>query len=179
MLAKRELARELHSDETLLWSGQPVPGIRLRPADIFFIPFSIVWCGFAVFWEASAIQMARQIGGISLFFILWGIPFVLIGLYMVVGRFYADALLRRRTYYGVTSERIIIVTGLFARQTQSLDLETLTDLSMTVPGTAAARSRLGSRICFPPSTLVQPGPAGTKWLLPHLSWRTTRVKSTT
>jgi hypothetical protein len=160
MLARSEIARELHSDETLLWDGQPVPGVRLRPADIFFIPFSIAWCGFAVFWEASAIRMGRQMGGISLFFILWGIPFVLVGLYMMVGRFYADALLRRRTYYGVTSDRIIIVTGLFARQTQSLDLETLTDLSMTEASNGGGTITFGKPHLF---SAFYPGAAWPGW----------------
>ena len=46
------------------------------------------------------------------FFRMWGIPFVAVGLYMVFGRFFADAKQRSKTYYGVTSERVIIVSGL-------------------------------------------------------------------
>ena len=120
-----EIERELSSGERLLWSGQPQRGIRLRSSDAFLIPFSLLWCGFAIFWEASVITK-----GAPFFFRLWGVPFVLVGLYLVVGRFIVDARTRERTFYGVTSERIIIVSGLFSRQTKSLQLRTLSDISL-------------------------------------------------
>jgi hypothetical protein len=40
---------------------------------------------------------------------LWGIPFILIGQYLLWGRFVYDGWLKRRTYYGVTSSRILVV----------------------------------------------------------------------
>jgi Bacterial PH domain len=119
------ISRELSSGERLLWSGQPRRGIRLRPSDAFMIPFSLLWCGFAVFWEVSVAAK-----GAPSFFVLWGIPFVLVGLYIVFGRFIVDAWTRDRTFYGITSERIIIVTGLSSRQTKSLQLRTLSDISL-------------------------------------------------
>ena len=121
-----EIARELSSGERLLWSGQPRQGIRLRTSDTFLIPFSLLWCGFAIFWEASVITK-----GAPFFFMLWGIPFVLVGLYIVGGRFFVDARTRQRTFYGVTSERVIITSGLFSRQTKSLPLRALSDISLT------------------------------------------------
>jgi len=121
-----EIEKELSSGERVLWSGQPRGGIRLRPTDAFVIPFSILWCGFAIFWEAGVATH-----GAPFFFMLWGIPFVLVGLYIVFGRFIVDARTRERTYYGITSERIIIVTGLFSRRTKSLNLRTLSDISLT------------------------------------------------
>ena len=39
---------------------------------------------------------------------LWGFPFVLVGLYMVVGRFVLDAWLRRGARYAVTNKRVLI-----------------------------------------------------------------------
>ncbi len=125
------LERELGSGERLVWSGQPRRGIRLTPADIFVIPFSLFWCGFSIFWVYMALKATKSAGPAGVVFPLFGLPFVAIGLHMVFGRFIADARVRERTFYGITSERIIIVSGLSARQTKSLNLRTLTDISLT------------------------------------------------
>ncbi len=132
------LTSRLDKGERLLWSGQPRRGIRLRAQDAFIIPFSILWCGFAIFWETTAI-----LGGAPLFFALWGIPFVCVGLYFVFGRFIADARSRARTFYGVTDERIIIVSGVFSRQIKSLQLRTLTDVSLTERGDGSGTITFG------------------------------------
>jgi len=41
-----------------------------------------------------------------------------------------DSRSRRRTYYGLTNERIILISGLFSRQIKSLSLRTLSDVSL-------------------------------------------------
>ena len=122
---ERTLRPELGPGEKLLWSGQPRGGLRLRGTDAMMIPFSLLWGGFAVFWELSVVRTNAPF-----FFRLWGVPFVLVGLYIVVGRFFADAYLRSRTMYGLTNQRVIIVAGFTGRQTKSLPLRTLNDLSL-------------------------------------------------
>jgi len=134
------LTQHLDRGERLIWSGQPRSGIRLRAQDAFLIPFSIMWCGFAIFWEASVIRT-----GAPFFFMLWGVPFVCIGLFFVFGRFFLDARSRAHTFYGVTSERVLIVSGLFTQQIKSLQLRTLTDVSLT------QRSDGSGTITFGPS----------------------------
>ena len=100
------IAQQLNSGERLVWSGRPRGGIRFREADIFVIPFSLVWCGFAIFWEIMASRpVAAGRGGpwnVAFAFPLFGVPFVLIGLYFVFGRFITDARKRAKTYYGIT-----------------------------------------------------------------------------
>jgi hypothetical protein len=49
--------------------------------------------------------------GIDMIFPLWGIPFVLVGLYAVFGRFLHDAWIRSRTRYGLTDGRALILVG--------------------------------------------------------------------
>jgi hypothetical protein len=41
--------------------------------------------------------------------VLWGVPFVVIGQYMIWGRFLYDAWLKPRTYYGITNRRVLIL----------------------------------------------------------------------
>ena len=118
------LQPELGSGEKLLWSGRPQQGLRLRASDALLIPFSLMWGGFAIFWEYSALQTG------PLFFALWGIPFVGVGLYLIAGRFFVDAWQRARTHYGLTNQRVLIVAGLRSRQVTSLPLRTLADVSL-------------------------------------------------
>lgn len=106
---------ELLKDESVLWSGQPDPQRYFAPADVFLIPFSLLWGGFALFWEAGVLGLGvlglwgndSGEGGAPFFFVLWGIPFVLVGLYMIFGRFIYKARTKKRTYYGVTDRRVL------------------------------------------------------------------------
>jgi hypothetical protein len=120
------LRQHLDPGERLLWSGQPRTGLRLRTQDAFLVPFSLLWCGFAIFWETSVLNRDAPP-----FFAIWGIPFVLVGLYIVFGRFFVDAKARGRTVYGVTNERILFVGGLLARQIKSLPIKNLADITLT------------------------------------------------
>ncbi len=116
---------ELSSSEKLVWSGRPLTGIRLRKQDALLIPFSLLWGGFAIFWELSALNSHAPF-----FFRLWGIPFVLVGLYLIFGRFFVDAKQREKTFYGLTNERIIIISGIFSRNVRSLNLKTLPEINL-------------------------------------------------
>ncbi|MDP3271797.1 MAG: PH domain-containing protein [Polynucleobacter sp.] len=120
-----QIEAQLSRDEKVLWAGQPKQGVILRGADALMIPFSLMWGGFAIFWELSVLQSDAPA-----IFVLFGIPFVLIGLYLIVGRFFFDAKQRANTYYGVTDERVIIISGVFSRKIKSLNLRTLSDLSL-------------------------------------------------
>jgi hypothetical protein len=112
----RQLESSLESSEHLLWSGAPVTGIRFTMFDWFMIPFSILWGGFSIVWEVLAISifidsLQESFDPFVLIFPIFGIPFVIIGAYMMVGRFIADARARERTFYGITDRNVIIITG--------------------------------------------------------------------
>jgi hypothetical protein len=135
---ENQIKAELGSQERLLWTGRPRSGILFRPADALLIPFSLLWGGFAIFWEATVITQRAPF-----FFKLWGVPFVLVGLYLIVGRFFADARQRAKTYYGITSERVIIISGLFRRSVKSLNIETLSDITLTEKSDGSGSITLG------------------------------------
>jgi hypothetical protein len=100
--------------------------VFLRSSDGFAIPFSLLWGRFAIFWEYNVLTSKAPV-----FFGIWGIPFVLIGLYLIVGRFFLEANQRAKTYYGLTNQRVIVVSGLFSHAVKSLQLRTMADLSLT------------------------------------------------
>jgi hypothetical protein len=131
------LANHLEADEKLIWSGAPKQGVRLQASDAFTIPFSIFWAGFAFFWEAGVLGLVhlgsanhRQTAPPA-FMAIWGIPFCLIGLYMLVGRFFYDAALRKKTLYAVTDRRLIVLKNLGTFNLTSFDLRSTTNINLT------------------------------------------------
>lgn len=118
--------RELEPGETLLWSGRPGQGLRVRRADAHLIPFTILWAGFFVFWEAWGIR-----SGQPLVMRLFGVPFLVVGVYLVAGRFFVDALKRRNTAYALTDRRVIIVSGLFSPRTMSHALRAIPGITLS------------------------------------------------
>jgi len=109
------LTGRLLEGEKFLWWGQPAQGLRFAKRDWLLIPFSLLclWGGFTIFWQATVLGT-----GAPIFMKLSGVLFVLIGLYLVVGRFPLDAWIRRRLLYAVTNQRILILrNGPFAKFT--------------------------------------------------------------
>jgi hypothetical protein len=117
---------ELTSGESIVWAGQPKPGVILHKEDVFLVPFSLLWGGFAIFWEASVLGL-WGFGGKNVwsFGVLWGIPFVLAGQYIIWGRFFYAAWLKRRTHYAVTNRRVIVVQNGWTRHMASAYIEGL------------------------------------------------------
>ena len=117
----------LEPGERILWEGRPDKRrFVLGPENLYLIPFSVMWGGFAIFWEASVLA-----GGAPFFFWLWGIPFVLVGVYLIAGRFVVAAAQADRTHYAVTDKRVLIASGFLSTTLQELDLRTLPFLQLT------------------------------------------------
>jgi hypothetical protein len=91
--ARAEIERMLQPDEHLLWYGRPRQGLHFAPQDVYQVPFSLLWGGFAMFWEGTVL-----LRGAPWFFAMWGIPFVGMGVHLIVGRFFLDRARRARTY---------------------------------------------------------------------------------
>ena len=121
--ARRAIVPELYEDEELIWAGKPRQGVRLRGADLLVVPLSIVWTGLAI-WSDFTFLLGGYAG------YLVQIPFVALGAYLLVGRFLADSLRRKCTYYGLTNLRVIIVSGVASRKAESYELAALDDISL-------------------------------------------------
>lgn len=136
---ENELGSSLSSGEKLVWTGKPKTGILFRSSDFVLIPFSLFWAGFAIFWETTVIATNAPF-----FFKLWGVPFVLIGLYMTVGRFFLDAKKRANTIYAITPDRIIIKSGIFTKEIKSLNIRTLSDITFNEKSDNSGTITLGA-----------------------------------
>jgi len=103
---------ELLNGEEILWAGQPDPTVLFSKSDIFNIPFGIFWMGFSIVWEGAAIKAVLNPNAdkaASWSFPFFGVPFVLIGIYLIAGRFFYKAWKKKRTYYAVTNMRVLVV----------------------------------------------------------------------
>jgi hypothetical protein len=112
----------LQPGEAVLWGGRPDPSRLFSGKDLFLIPFSLMWGGFAIVWEGSVLAFGSGPNKAPIFFVLWGVPFVLVGQYLIWGRFFAKRWQRQRTTYAVTNQRVLILHG---RSLQSIFLSQL------------------------------------------------------
>lgn len=126
-----EIRSHLDIGERLLWSGRPRQGLVFRFEDIFIIPLALFW---TVSMSVAVIsgKFAEETSVPPLLMV----PFLLLGAHFAVGRTVVDILSRRRTSYGVTSNRIIIVHGIMDRHVIALELKTL-------PGVVLREKRRG------------------------------------
>ncbi len=137
-IAHASLRSELPSGEALLWSGRPGGGL-LTASDVKSMLGSLVSLSvfaFAAFGFLSSGILGVEADALS-FEVLtdwllspYGVVLVPFVLYGVFGRYITDAVRRRRTFYGVAHDRLVISSGLLGRNTRSLDLCSLSDIRL-------------------------------------------------
>jgi hypothetical protein len=121
VLQANRLRDRLEPGEQILWEGRPLRLAYTFRGSPFVFVFSLLWLGFALFWEGSVLSFRSA----PPFFVAWGAMFVLFGLYAAVGRFWVAAREADRTVYMVTNQRVIIRTGAFRERTVELSLGSL------------------------------------------------------
>ncbi|KAJ56132.1 hypothetical protein ACMU_10275 [Actibacterium mucosum KCTC 23349] len=120
----------LDSDEAIVWEGAPRRSVFLLSSnDLILIPFSLLWAGFALFWNLGVWNI-----GAPFYFKLFGLPFLVAGAYITVGRFFVSAAARRRTRYALSNKRAFIATSLFSETLQEMPITKSMPLEL-VPGT--------------------------------------------
>lgn len=134
MERERLLRPYLRTDERLVWTGAPTQGLLLTAQDIYLIPFSLLWGGFAIFWE-STVLATDGLGFMALF----GIPFVVVGLFVIFGRFIVDARLRGGMVYGLTDRRALVLRRRFGESLSTVGLGDDIALDRHADGTGTVR----------------------------------------
>ena len=93
----------LVADERIIWKGKPDTKIRFM-AEPSTLLFSIFWLGFSIFWCSGVAASGTG---------MWvmGLPFVAIGVYLLLGRPIHSAIKRKNTAYVITNMKIIRSRG--------------------------------------------------------------------
>lgn len=112
--------------ERLLWSGYPRRGIHLRfHPQLAIIVFPIIAAALVLMTLFTiSIAITGPFSSFIVIFIMWCIALFNVSAKVV------DALRRRKTFYGLTQYRAIIVEGLFEQRVRSIQLATLTDITL-------------------------------------------------
>lgn len=97
------IQQTLKPNEKLLWQGKPKPGWALKTGDSVRLPLMMLFTGFAVFWTIQATQFTTPPN-------LWlfGIPFILFGVYFCVIRYWVEKQQRQHTHYALTNKQVLI-----------------------------------------------------------------------
>lgn len=118
------------------------PSQAITRADVFLVPFSLFWGGFAIFWLVGATVAVGAFG-------LFGVPIVLFGLYLIFGRFIYKANRRRRTGYAVTDRRVLqIVRGRNGESVDAFYLRSLPSISTSVGADGKGSIQIGQMPWF-------------------------------
>jgi hypothetical protein len=110
MTTKSNFSGLLDPGERLVWSGTP-DALRyaVRKSKVSF-PFGIFFFGFSIFWVYGAMQQS------GLPFALFGVPFVAIGLVLVVSPLWHFIRGLRATYLVTDQRAVIDISGFFPKR---------------------------------------------------------------
>lgn len=122
----------LDEDETVLWTGQPKPGLMFKSSDIVLSGFGFFFFAFAIFWTTMAGSMGSEAGLFGYVFPLFGVPFILVGGYLLFGRFFWDAFVRGKTRYALTNRRAIVAKSAFGRSMASHPITKSSEIELQV-----------------------------------------------
>lgn len=118
---------ELLINEKIMWTGQPETKFILKSEDIVLSLFGLLITGFlSLFFRGNFITSADLVE-ISIFTIMF-----LAGLYYLFGRFIIDHYEKKRTFYAVTNQRVLIINNMYKKSVQAELISQIPALIKTV-----------------------------------------------
>jgi len=113
--AEKMLRSELNLHEKLIWIGQPLAN-RAGRGSLPLVLFGIPWTAFSIFWVVMALSIGSHVSSgsspfsfLPFLFPLFGVPFVLIGVWMLSSPYW----MRRKAQkivYALTDRRALILS---------------------------------------------------------------------
>jgi hypothetical protein len=111
-------------NEKILWSGQPEPG--LTKGEIYIILFALFYLGTTGYMEFFAIL------SFDLITMVFFSPFVILGFYILVWNPAYKHYQKKRTYYAVTNQRVLILINSSNKKVESKLISQIPVLNKTI-----------------------------------------------
>jgi len=122
-----EMIKETVQDESpIIWVGKPAFWPFILMGSWYMVPFSLVVGGFLIFLQLLVIKSHSLANTLTL------LPFTLIGVYIIVGRFVTGICHWGETLYIVTDSSIIIRAGTFTPKTLRWKFSEISDIRLTL-----------------------------------------------
>ncbi len=118
----------LDDDERILWQGRPDGRLRIRLSSLATSIQGAFLMAFALFFANVTFEMTVGEGVWHWILPALALPFVLVGVYMLVGQYLWDTLRRRRTWYTLTDRRAFIARHLLGRNLAEHPIDATTRL---------------------------------------------------
>ena len=118
----------LYENENVLWEGRPEWKPYIRSAILGAIPIALFGLPFA----GIILFMALKSPHSQMSWLLFLMPHFWIGLLLIVGPFVSAFFSWSRIAYAVTDKRVIIQSGIFARNINSIDFDKLSHPAVQV-----------------------------------------------
>lgn len=132
--------RELMLGERILWTGRPDPSRLFTRADLYLVPFTLLWAWFSIGFFVQELDrsppdpVTRVIAPF----------FALAGLYALVGRFLYLRLRKRRTCYAVTDARVLVLTETVKRSLLASRIKQIPAIHKTIRSDGSGTLRFGA-----------------------------------
>src|SRR5215510_7839109 len=149
MMSAEAFQSELAGDESLLWSGQPDRSVIFHTDDLFTIPFALTWGALVIYGQMSLLVADGHIRNpVPWPSVVWALPFQVLAQYLIWGRFIHVASKKSRTFYAVTSKRILLrsVGKWFGSQLKTLDLSAAGEIKMSIRSKGIGTLQFGESV---------------------------------
>lgn len=135
----------LLENEKILWIGRPSLKMRLSSADIFMLPFSIIWfvcvLSMCIDYNYSNLynmtsQFKMHVPAVSLFIYLFVtnllfIPFLLVGCYFLIGWRLRARKKKKTMYFAITDKRLFCYSRFRKERIEETDIKDINDISVS------------------------------------------------
>lgn len=125
--AQAAVQPELTEGEVILWAGRPLQETVFHWKDLFLLPFGVISSAGSLLSLSAAFGFSNWDPSDAIP-LLGGLVFLVVGQYLIWGRFVIALWKKRRTFYAVTTQRVIVVQNLRQRTVLCSYIDTMPEI---------------------------------------------------